>query len=82
MLPLVFFFILPAPLNSMHRFKLEIFEEKISAICSKVAAILSLAPIFLRPLTKLYYRRRFFDSSLLGLVYRSPHKATMFVKHT
>lgn len=30
----------------MHRFKLEIFEEKISAICSKVAAILSLAPIF------------------------------------
>ena len=46
MLPLVIFFILPAPLNSMHRFKLEIFEEKISAICSKVAAILSLAPIF------------------------------------
>lgn len=46
MLPLVFFFILPAPLNSMHRFKLEIFEEKISVICSNVAAILSLAPIF------------------------------------
>lgn len=36
----------------------------------------------IRPLTKLYYRRRFFDSSLLGLVYRSPLKATMFVKHT
>lgn len=30
----------------MHRFKLESFEEKISVICSKVAAILSLAPIF------------------------------------
>lgn len=47
MLPLVFF-ILPAPLNSMHRFKLEIFEEKISAICSKVAAILSFSANFLK----------------------------------